>query len=185
MTPTRIAGTGRTGTGQVAWWSIAEGRRGRRWREAVTGAGGLRHSLLLETAPDGRFSHLELATPAGLLTLHPEGDGTLHGNILAAGGLRHVTGLPWDEDGLLLIAGSPLAACAAAFALSSDPAGGAAGERHVLRISPELELVATRERAAPAGAGRWRLGDDLPATGPDGLPLLADGIAWPMELAAE
>ena len=28
----------------------------------------------------GRFSHLELAAAAGLWTLHPEGDGTLHGN---------------------------------------------------------------------------------------------------------
>jgi len=104
----RRAGTGRTGVGETVWWSVAEGRQGRRWREAVVVGGGLRHSLLLETTPDGRFSHLELSTPAGLLTLHPEGDGTLHGNAVLAGGLRHVAGLAWDRDELVAAEGLPV-----------------------------------------------------------------------------
>ena len=57
---------------------------------------GVRSSLLLELDPDGRFSHLELSTAAGLLTLHPEGDGTIHGNAVTTAGLTHVIGLPWD-----------------------------------------------------------------------------------------
>ena len=50
----RRAGSGRTATGDRVWWSVAEGRRGRRWREAIVGEGGLRHSLLLETAAGRR-----------------------------------------------------------------------------------------------------------------------------------
>ena len=78
----RRAGTGPDGDGRPR---LVVGR-GRQARPALAGddpadGAGLRHALLLETAPDGSFSHLELATPAGLLTLHPEGDGTLHGNV--------------------------------------------------------------------------------------------------------
>jgi hypothetical protein len=103
---------------------VAEGRRGRRWREAIVGPAGLRHSLLLETAPGGRFSHLELAAPAGLLTLHPEPDGTLHGNVVEAGGIRHVTGLPWDADGVVDVEGSTIAGAACAGLLGATVAAG-------------------------------------------------------------
>src|SRR6185503_20526967 len=94
------------------------GRRGRRWREVVRvgqGRQGLRHSLLLESDPEGRFAHLELATDVGLLTLHPESDGSLHGNAIVdhgeahlrdATGVEHVRGLPWPADGIALVEGS-------------------------------------------------------------------------------
>ena len=59
---------------------MSEGRKGRRWREVVARGPDVVHALLLETDPDGRFSHLELARADGLWTFHPEGDGTLHGN---------------------------------------------------------------------------------------------------------
>ena len=57
-----------------------------------------------------RFAHLELSTAAGLLTLHPERDGTLHGNAVTAAGMRHVVGLPWPADSLLVVHGSPISA---------------------------------------------------------------------------
>ncbi len=181
-TPVRRAGTGRTGSGETAWWSVAEGRRGRRWREAIAGGAGLRHSLLLETDPDGRFSHLELATPAGLLTLHPEGDGTLHGNALVGAGLRHVAGLPWDPDGLVDVAGSPVARAAMAWLLaqSSMPPG---TPRHVLRLTAELEASVDRRLVSRGGSGSWRLevGDPLSADA-DGLPLLDAAASWPLDL---
>src|SRR5689334_12470317 len=93
----RRAGHVRVGGGASITWSVAEGHRGRRWREVVRVGGGrpgIRHSLLLETDPDGRFNHLELSTEGGLLTLHPEGDGTLHGNAVVdhgEAGLRDAT----------------------------------------------------------------------------------------------
>lgn len=94
----RRAGRGRDRVGALVTWSVAEGRRGRRWRVARAVDGALVSSLLYELDPDGRFAHLELATPAGLLTLHPEGDGTLHGNAIVDGGVRHVVGLAWEPE---------------------------------------------------------------------------------------
>jgi hypothetical protein len=180
----RWAGWGRTAAGETVWWSVAEGRRGRRWREAVVTDGGLRHSLLLETSPDGRFSHLELSTPAGLLTLHPEGDGALHGNALVAGGLRHVEALPWDPDGLVMLDGSPVARATAAHLLARTNAPDTPGRRRVLRISGDLDLASGIEDLKPLGDGGWR-----PVGGPDiiadalGLPILLDALSWPLELA--
>ena len=72
-------------------------------------------SLLLETDPGGRFLHTELSTAAGLLTLHPEGDGTLHGNavVSAESVVEHVRGLPWDTDAVPLLHGSVVCLAAA------------------------------------------------------------------------
>jgi len=151
--------------GRAVTWTVAEGRRGRRWREAVTKPGqpGIRHSLLLETDPDGWFAHLELATEAGLLTLHPEGDGTLHGNAVTEHGVRHVRGLPWSDRAVLLVEGSVLAWAAAA--------GLATRANSAVVVAPDLSL---HERAvAPV---------DLRATlDADGLPILDDGRTWPLE----
>ncbi len=145
--------------------------------------GGLRHSLLLETSPDGRFSHLELSTPAGLLTLHPEGDGTLHGNALVEGGLRHVTGLAWDRDGLVLLDGSPVARAVAAHLLATTDVRAAATRRRVLRITPALDLAAETEGLERLADGGWRsvAGPDLAADA-FGLPSLLDAVGWPLEL---
>jgi len=118
---------------------------------------GIRSSLLLELDPDGRFSHLELSTGAGLLTLHPEGDGTLHGNAVTADGVQHVVGLLWDADGSVLLEGS--AVCRAA-------ARGGNG------IAIGLDL------------GLRRI-DDIPghgATDPGGFPSLDEAVSWPLEL---
>ena len=54
-------------------WTVAEGRRGRRWREVARSADAWPTPLLLERRPDGRFEPISsCATPAGLLTLHPD-----------------------------------------------------------------------------------------------------------------
>jgi hypothetical protein len=75
--------------GSVLLWSIAEGRRGARWRGSTARDAALRSDLLLEVAADGRPSRLEIATPAGLLTLHPEADGiSAHGNVVGIDGVR-------------------------------------------------------------------------------------------------
>lgn len=183
MAGVRRAGAGRGPRHERVTWSVAEGRRGRRWREAVAGEPGRWLALLLETDPGGRFTHLELATPAGLLTLHPEGDGTLHGNAVAADGLRHVVGLPWDADACVVVEGSTIAAAAIAHALRHVVAPGASTDRWILRIGMDLDLAGSRGGIRRLETDRWQIGDDTTvALDPEGAPLLAGGTTWPMEL---
>jgi hypothetical protein len=85
----RRAGRAALQDGSVLLWSIAEGRRGARWRGATSRDGALLSDLLLEVGTDGRPSRLEIAAPAGLLTLHPEADGqSAHGNVVGPDGVR-------------------------------------------------------------------------------------------------
>ena len=161
----RVAGSGRSPDGAIVTWSVAEGRRGRRWREAVTRDGAVVHSLLLELDPDGRFAHLELTTAAGLLTLHPEGDGTLHGNAVTPAGITHLRGMRWQPDDVILIEGSVVCrAVAGQWQLARELDGLGA-----VRVEPDLSLLRARatDTAAPVD-GR-------------GLPVLEDSREWPLE----
>jgi hypothetical protein len=165
--PVRLAGHGRRDDGALVTWTLAEGRKGRRWREAISQDGRLLHALLFETGPDGRFTHLELASPAGLATLHPEGDGTLHGNVVAADGVRHVIGLRYPADAAVVVARSPLASAALAWAI----AGGLDIER-VVELDPAT-LALTERPLEP---------DDRAAIDASGAPIgFADGAMWPLE----
>jgi hypothetical protein len=160
----RVAGTGRSSDGAIVTWSVAEGRRGRRWREAVVDHGAVVHSLLFELDPDGRFSHLELTTPAGLLTLHPEGDGTIHGNSITAAGVTHIRGLPWQPDDVIVIERSVVCQVVAGqwqVARGLDDLG-------VLRVASDLSLTRERSAVAPAPVDR-------------GLPVLEDSREWALE----
>ncbi len=178
----RRAGSGRTSAGDRIWWSVAEGRRGRRWREAIVGPGGLRHSLLLETSPEGRFSHLELSTPAGLLTLHPEPDGTLHGNVIETGGIRHVVGLPWDGGGVADIEGSAIAGAACARLLAGELDAGGTARRAVLRITTELLITTGPGLIERPDAETWRIAGGAPwRVDAAGLPILREAESWPLE----
>jgi hypothetical protein len=152
----RRAGHGRAPDGAIVTWSVAEGSKGRRWREVVRVGEGIRSSMLLELDPDGHFSHLELSTAAGLLTLHPEGDGTIHGNAVTADGVHHVVGLPWEADGTVLLDGS--AVCRAA-------ARGGSG------IAIGLDLAIRQIESS-----------SRVAADPDGQPVLAEAESWPLEL---
>jgi hypothetical protein len=182
----RRAGSGRLPDGALVTWTVADGSKGRRWREAVSDASGIRHSLLFETAPDRRFSHLELSTPAGLLTLHPEGDGTLHGNVVDPSGVRHVVGLPWEPDGLVDLEGSVVTAAACAWLLERERSGGAGAPAVVLGIGHALSLDTHRVAVARRWDGSWGIaGASRFAADLDGLPVLADGLTWPLELAEE
>jgi hypothetical protein len=158
----RRAGSGFQADGSAVVWSVAEGRRGRRWREVVVEGDAIRSSLLLELDPDGRFSHLELATAAGLLTLHPEAGATLHGNAVTSSGIRHVVGLAWDRDAAIWLSGSSI--CLAAGRRPD-------GSRAVTWFQVGLDLALEMGTAQPD----WTLVDA------DGLPVLSDGTAWPLE----
>src|SRR3954452_801260 len=140
--------------------SVAEGRRGRRWREVIRTGGGVRSSILLELDPQGRFSHLELSTAAGLLTLHPEGDGTLHGNTVTGRGVEHIEGLPWQHDRVILVEGS--AVCRAAPANDGR-------RRSVLPIGLDLRF------------DQGPVPEFLPEADEQRLPVLGDAENWPLE----
>lgn len=165
----RLAGHGRRKDGMTVTWTVAEGRRGRRWREVVSDGAHVRWSLLYETDPDRGFSHLELAVADGLATLHPEGDGTLHGNVVDPAGLRHVVGEPYVPGTPLLVRGSSIAGAAVAWALAGQ-SGGAPPPTAVVLDPSTLTLAVAPLRP-----------DDLPAVDGRGIPILATGREWPLE----
>jgi hypothetical protein len=181
-TPLRFGGRGQGADGAAVVWSVAEGSRGRRWREVRNAAGGVASSLLLETDPDGRFSHLELSTPSGLLTLHPETDGTLHGHAIVSDGVEHVAGLAWDADGIVLLEGSTVCRAAAIATLAGSVEPGSS-KGHLAVVIPAtlwLEVKPVRiERIDPTS---WRFGSEEPfPVDRHGLPELRGGEIWPLE----
>jgi hypothetical protein len=161
--PLRRAGRGTDAARLAVTWSMAEGRRGSRWREVRVAGDAVVSSLLLELDPDERFAHLELATAAGLLTLHPEGDGTLHGNAIVASGVQHIVAVAWEPTDGLLVEGSTIARAAAA-------RGPAATAEVVIGLDLTIDRRSLEAPAQPM---------DLDV---DGLPVLVDGETWPLEL---
>jgi len=183
---TRVAGWGRLPDGSVVTWTVAEGQRGRRWREVVAHDTATRHALLLETDPDGRFSHLELARADGLWTFHPEPDGTLHGNHVAAGAsaVRHVAGWPFAPDDALIIDGSPISAAAIAWRRRAAMREGAVEQVAAIVIGADGALERPSGiRIERLSRTHWRVGEGSPFEVDEaGLPLLDDGASWPLEL---
>ena len=183
---TRVAGWGVAADGSEVTWTVAECRRGRRWREVVSRDRAVQHALLLETAPDGRFSHLELARVDGLWTFHPEADGTLHGNHVGRGevDIRHVTGWPFAADDAILIEDSVIGLAAIAWFRAGSLAVGASVEVAAVVIGGDgaLEPLPALRVARLTGTG-WRVGDAPPfELDPAGLPVLAGGSTRPLEV---
>jgi len=156
----RRAGRLATGAGETVLWSIAEGRRGRRWRSLRRdAAGSVVADLLLEVDPGGRWARLELATTAGILTLHPEPDGrSVHGNVVTEKGVAPLA-LAWSADHRLLLPDEPVAAAALGSDEENPPLGPA------IVVDARLEPFAVEAAAVP----RRR---------PDGLP----GASWALEV---
>lgn len=184
--PVRLAGWGRLGDGGTVTWTISEGRRGRRWREIIADGPAVRHALLLETDPSGRFSHLELASAAGLWTFHPEPDGSLHGNHVdpRAPGVTHTIGWPFGADDLLVVVGSPIALAAIAWRLQGVVELGERVDRPGVRLDPSGSLEAVGSVIVErSDHGRWRVGsEDVVEVDVDGVPSLTDAGSAPLEV---
>ena len=185
MTPGRRAGVGRLADGRTIAWSVADGRRGRRWRTATSDEHcSLEAALLLELAPDGRLSKVELATSKGLLTLHPEA-GLLHGNVVAAAGVRHLR-FGWSADHVLVIEGSAVSLAAAAL----QAAPGRVGERQVapaIIVRSDLGVEANEVAFGRPSGRTLRVELDAETRelelDDDGIPdELRSGGDWPLEL---
>jgi hypothetical protein len=168
---------------------VADGVRGRRWRVLLLDEDALFGSLLLETDPDGQLARLEGTTPAGLLTLHPDGT-TLHGNAVRQTGVTHLS-LPWSDDHVLIVSGTPVSAAAAARSLAGRLGVGEGRTVQGVLVAPSLTVRPATFRVARIGPRGWRFivadtGEELGVTlDLDGIPTLADGENWPLELSAE
>jgi hypothetical protein len=154
----RRGGSGRNRDGSHVTWSLAEGERGRRWRWTVGDDGVVRHAGLVEIDPNGRLARLELASPAGLLILHPGRDGgSIHGNVVTADGVRPLS-FEWSPGAAVAIAGDPFG--------SAILKGG--GRTPTLVIRGSLGVVA-------GDIGNALELDDR------GVPSLTDAGEWPLE----
>lgn len=155
------------------------------------GDGRMEASLLVEASPGGRLLRVELATGAGLLTLHPDGDPLrLHGNVVRAAGIDHVA-LPWSPGHALLAGASPVTAAVAVAGPAARIGVGEGANIPAVEVGIDLRPRPATWHVARTAPRRWRLlaADGgvalLLETDADGLPTAADGTAWPLELPAE
>ena len=183
----RRGGHARTLLGDLVTWSQAEGERGTRWREAIERDGHLLRSLLLEVSMAGRPTRLELTTRAGLLTLHPEPDeSAMHGNVVAADGVRHLA-FAWSPEHELLILSSPASATIAVRRLVRRVIVGASVVVDMLRIDDELDPRPVRWRVERIASHGWHLRDTKSdeerrlTVEDDGRPALINEVSWPLE----
>ena len=184
---TRRAGTGRLPGGGEVVWTVADGARGRRWRSMLVEDAQLVGVLLLESSPDGALTRLELASAAGLLTLHPEGD-ALHGNVVRRAGVEHVT-LPWRADSILLVGPSPATAAVAARQLASRVGVGEGRSVPGITVEIDLGIEPATFRVARTGDRRWRFVvadtgvEAVAELDDDGIPIVPEAASWPLERA--
>jgi hypothetical protein len=185
--PLRVGGRATLTDGVGISWSLAEGPRGRRWRESLDRGGELVRSLLLETAPSGRPTRLELTTASGLLTLHPaENELELHGNVVTPGGIRHLR-FDWGSGHELLVPGSRACTSVTLGRLAHILGPGEARTVAMLRIDDDLEPRPVAQEVRRIGPTAWavRADDDEERSiivGADGLVELQDAEQWPLEL---
>jgi hypothetical protein len=138
-------------------------------------------SLLLETDPEGRFAHLEASTAAGLITLHPEPDRTLHGNLVSTDGVMPIAGWPWSDDAVVLLEGSPISQAAAVTRLAASIGSSSTRSVPTVLISLALEPESRLTPVERIDAHTWRVGEGAPFRLDDGLPVLLEGRVWPLE----
>jgi hypothetical protein len=182
----RRAGQFADDAGRTVTWSVADGARGRRWRWTVVDRRGtLLAAHTLETDPDGRFLRLESATAPGLLSLHREPDGSVHGNRIGERGIDHLTIEAPAPEGVL-IGGTALSVSILLGAIE-PPVTKATLD--VLEIFDDLGLRIVSATVRPDGDGGWEIRTNRlsrrAVLDADGLPAAPehDGLTWPLERA--
>lgn len=164
----RRAGRGLLPDGRTLVWSVAEGRRGQRWRSSTLGPEGrVDLALLMEVDGDGRFTRLELTTSRGMLTLHPEPDRSrVDGNVVSEGGVTPIS-LPWSPEDVLWVRDSPIAEI-----LTGRLAITGGGMRTGAVIDSALAVVQAT-RGTEEGSG--------PPADDRGVPELDASVEWDLE----
>lgn len=164
--------------GRETTWTVAEGQRGRRWRWTSGRSGGIAVAHTLETDPSGRFLRVESAGPWGLLTLHREADGSLHGHRVGSGGVDHLA-MPRPAPSLVLVGVGPVGAAAFLAAV-----GGLAEavSLEVILVGDDGSVVPDLVHLRPIGRRSVELGVRgqvrAVTVDPDGLPVRPDGGPW-------
>jgi len=183
--PLREAGRIELDDGSIVVWSVAEGRRGRRWRAVATHDGAITQSLLLEVDRAGRPTRLELTTPSGFLTLHPEPDErSIHGNVVSGAGVRPLA-FAWSPEHELDVAGRPLAIGCGLYRLRASMRIGDRRRVPVVRIDASLAVTESVASVRRDASDRWTVavvppGDERIVTiDAEGLP--PSGARWPLE----
>jgi hypothetical protein len=187
MARVRRGGRGTTLGGHTLTWTQAEGDRGTRWREALERNGNLVRALLLEVSPQGRPTRLEMVTPAGLLTLHPEPDESrVNGNAVGLDGVRHLS-FAWSSEHDLLILDSPASAGIVLRRLAAVVPVGASRTLDLLHVDDDLDPRPVQwvfdrvERHAWVARGTEGTTERRLTVDDDGRPVLAGAVTWPLE----
>jgi hypothetical protein len=152
----------------------------------VTRSGALTETLLLEVDPAGRVARIELATADGLLTLHPEPGGSLHGNAVTAVGIRHFA-LDWSEAHGLEIEGNPIPIAVTAARLAGTTPTGEGRTVPVVVVGTALQVRVGERRFERVADATWRISGDgetrILAVDADGLVTWPKPAGeWPLEL---
>jgi hypothetical protein len=190
--PVRRGGTVHLADGRRGLWSVAEGRRGRRWRWALLAGRLLEASYLLEVDREGHLTRLEGATAGGLLTLHPDSaERRLHGNVVTASGIRHLD-VPWAPGAFVDLVADPLFPGILVAAVGPKVPVGSEGRVPVLAVDPfwrhrtgtlvVAHLTEEGWEVRPADEG-WPRGPWTGELRRDGLPAFPGGADWELELA--
>jgi hypothetical protein len=186
----RLAGHGVDRLGRAVTWTIADGERGRRWREATASPAGealagLALAVTIETGHAGQWLRLEVAAPAGLLSLHPDRDGSINGNVVSETGVRHIApGV--IQPPLVDLRDSLVVETALCRALERVVPAGEGSTVSVVRISGALEVGVAELQVFRRDPRTWELTDAdgirTVSMGDRGAPVTADaGAKWPLE----
>ncbi len=188
----RRAGRIRLDDGTLLVWSVAGGQRGRRWRAMTSRGGHMLEARLLEVDGRGRPARLEITNAAGVLTLHPEPSGGLHGNVVMPDGVRHLS-LDWSDTHEIAVDRSPIATAVTALRLSTVVPVGEGRDIDVVAVTLDLEVRPGTRRFDRISETTWRItgGDETRSLTIDerGIPIWpddrGDAAEWPLELPAE
>jgi hypothetical protein len=185
-TRVRLAGQATDRLGRTVLWTVADGERGRRWREVATEPeGGASRSLTLETGHAGQWLRLEIAAPTGLLSLHPDRDGRIQGNVATAAGVRHLS-LGSLTPPLVDVRDSLVGETALCRAFERLVGPGEGSGVRVVRVGLGLEVAVFDVGVTRSDARLWELRDsegtrDV-SMGDLGTPSDGDtGGRWPLE----
>jgi hypothetical protein len=191
----RLAGHGIDRLGRAVTWTIADGERGRRWREvtasparadATDGASeGGAQAVTMETGHAGQWLRLEVAAPAGLLSLHPDRDGSINGNVVAEAGVRHIA-LGAVEPPLVDVRDSLVVETALCRALERLVAAGEGSVVTVVQVGSSLEVAVVALAVRRLTGRTWEITDAdgirTVTMGDRGAPVAGDSSAsWPLE----
>ncbi len=168
----------RPADGVSVTWTVAEGRRGRRWREVGDSATGRSATRSCSRPTPRRPLQPPRAgvgpTASGRFHPEPTARSTATTSIRSGEPSSHIAGWSFGPDDLLIVEGSPISAAANAWRLAGEPAVVDVAVRAGVRLDPAGSCrrdVTIRSNGSTRR--RWRIGA---ATA---IEIAANGLAGP------